>query len=289
MRRTIRLLGISRTAQDDTVQLHFHYRDSAQEQESVLFFDFPHACEEGLVTEISDAFLLALFPICARRDIDLASDVPASKEFYRKLHALNTFLGHQSQVYHAIQISAETTSFQRKGAQEWRLASGSMGVDCMHTLYCCENNPLYSRPTHLVFNNTGSNEEGGKLQEELLQGRIANTQAFCKEYGYQFLHVDSNYKSLFDMRYYYTHLFVNSAIAYMLGNYVSAYYVSSAGYLSQTLNYDLGPGHIDFVLYPFLDTHNVEFCTVEGDGVSRFFKTKDLVHYPPAHNPRINI
>ncbi|MBR0460008.1 MAG: hypothetical protein IJJ26_12285 [Victivallales bacterium] len=282
MRRTIQLRGISRLSQDDTVQLQFHFQDSAQEQESILFFTFPCSCEKALVTDISDAFLLALYPICARKDMDLTSDIPASKEFYRKLQALNTFLGHHSQVLHAIHISAETTEFERKGEQEWRLASGSLGVDCLHTLYCAEHNPLYPRPTHLVFNNTGSNEEGGKQQKELLQGRIANTQAFCKEYGYQFLFVDSNYKSLFGVRYVHTQLYINSAIAFMLGHEVSVYYVSSAGHLFQTLDFNHAPGHIDFLLYPFLNTHSLDFCTIEGDWTSRFYKTKDLVSYPPA-------
>ncbi len=284
MRRTIRLLGISKTPQDDKVKLQFHFRDSDQPQESDLVFTFPRSCEDKLVSETCDAFFLALFPICARRDIDLVSDIPASEDFYRKLHALNTFLGYVSHVYHTVHISAQTAVFKKRSNQEWRLASGSLGVDCLHTLYCCENNPLYPRPTHLIFNNTGSNEEGGKLHQELLQGRIANTQLFCKKYGYEFLFVDSNYKSLFDMRYVYTHLFVNSAIAYMLGHAVSLFFVSSSGDISNTLAFDGMPGHIDYLLYPYLSTSTVSFCFVEGDLIQRYDKIKHLVNYPPAQN-----
>lgn len=284
MRRTIRLLGISKTLQDDAVKLQFHFQDSTKSQPEDLFFTFPLFCKDELVLETCDAFFLALYPICARRDIDLASDIPASEDFYRKLHALNTFLGYVSHVYHTLNISAETTVFQKRGAQEWRLASGSLGVDCLHTLYCCENNPLYQRPTHLIFNNTGSNEEGGKLHQELLQGRIANTQLFCKQYGYEFLFVDSNYKSLFDMRYGYTHLFVNSAIAYMLGHSASLFFASSSGDISNTLAFDGTPGHIDYLLYPYLSTSTVSFCFVEGDLIQRYDKIKHLVNYPPAQN-----
>ena len=246
-RSYLRLLQISKVVtKEGECVLSFLFSDDTSKK--TLDFVFPAFCEQAIVNDRCDAFLLAMYPICARRNIDIYSDIPASKDFYRKINALNAFLAYKSSQYHRITIKAETMS-AAKVFRAWRLASGSLGVDSLHTLYVLDNNELYERPTHLVFNNTGSNEEGGVLHKELLQGRIENTMAFCKDNGYDFIFVDSNYKRLFEMRYGYTHLFVNASIAYMLGNSVSQFYVSSSGDTSNSLTYDGDPGHVDFVIY----------------------------------------
>jgi hypothetical protein len=281
MKHSIRLHRISKSINNKTVILRFHYSDSQADGEKELFFSFPLFCESALVDNRSEAFLLALFPICSRRNIHFYSNIAMSESFFQKINAFNTFLSYNSSQYHKIVLSAPTIKDERS-AKDWRLASGSLGVDSFHTLYVLDKNHLYRRPTHLVFNNTGSNEEGGMLHTNLLQGRMENTKRFCLENGYGFIFVDSNYKSLFEMRYVYTHLFVNSAIGYMLGNAVSTFYVSSSGDVAKTLEYDGPPGHVDFVIYPFLSSEIMEFVLAEGDFISRFDKMRDLVEYVPA-------
>ena len=196
-RAYIRLQRISKAVtKENECILSFIISDG--QSNKTLNFCFPAFCEQALVTDSCDAFLLAMYPICARRNIDIFSNVPASKDFFRKINALNAFLAYKSSLYHRITIKAEITSIE-KTSRAWRLASGSLGVDSFHTLYVLDNNELYERPTHLILNNTGSNEEGGVLHRELLLGRIENTKAFCEDNGYGFIFVDSNYKTLFGM------------------------------------------------------------------------------------------
>lgn len=250
---------------------------------TTLWFAFPDFCDGALEDELADGFLFSFIAICSRRGQDIKSDVPVDHLTRINLQSLIELLSNRCPgVYHHIKIDVPVVERNRlESSGDWVLASGSCGVDALHTLWCCEQFSFVNKPTHLVFNNTGSNEAGSD-PARLLVGRIEKSRSFCEENGFGFIYVDSNYSEVFQTHYSLTHLYVNQAIGHFLGRRASVYYCSSGGVEGNMLDFSGDPSYGEPVLLPLLSSSRMMPIHVPGDDIGRYDKIKHIADWAVA-------
>ena len=266
------------------VRLTVHADKNGMSQD--LWFEFSDQYRDWVVSDICDGALLALFPYCVANRIDIVSDVPASRDMLENIEALVSLLVQQNPAeYCAISVRAPVSDKVFASNRRAVLASGSCGVDSMHTLWAAEQAAYPVRPTHLIFNNSGSSLEGSD-PEGLLRGRIAKSAAFAQspEGGYGFIYANSNYSDFVDgMHYSLTHFYVNLAFGFLLANGVGQYLVSS-GYEPHKVVFHGDPAHAESILISYVNCTYFRVSHVAGDFCSRFNKVKHLLGYAPAQH-----
>lgn len=248
-----------------------------------LWFSFAELYQSAVVDEVCDGFLIALFPYCTRNGLSVNSCIPATRAVLQNLEALNSLLVQENpREYKAIHIEAPVSDwYPHPEFKRGILASGSCGVDALHTLWACEKSRYFDRPTHVVFNNTGSSDCGA-FKEELLAGRVSNSHDFAEKYGYGFIFADSNYAEFVEhLHYSLTNFYVNLSIGYLLAGGFLRYVVSS-GYEVNQISFADDPAHAEPVLVGYMSVPYFQVTHVAGDFIPRYRKVSELLDYPPA-------
>lgn len=259
------------------VRLEVFFMEGEKSWREPLWFEYEQCYAEYLVSDVCDGVLLALLPILTRHGWDLSSSVPATRAILQRMEALISLLNSENPAeFHAVRLNIPVLeTFVPKYTHRGILASASCGVDALHTLWAANRSLYFERPTHLVFNNTGSNEAGHD-PEMLRRGRIRHAASFCAANGYEFVFADSNYSALFGMHYSLTHLYVNVAVGYFLANRLGQYYISS-GLVPSSNTFSGDPAHAEATIIAYLSSPYFSVTHIAGDFCGRYAKVRDLI------------
>lgn len=275
--KTLSLQSLKKENVGDKVRLVAEFFSDGVLWKDPLWFEFDKQYEDALVTEVCDGFLVSMLAILSRWGVDFESAVPATRDVVCNMEALLDLLVQENpNDYKAIAINVPVVEgFDLPQKPRGIAASGSCGVDSLHTLFSVNRSKFFLKPTHLIFNNTGSNEAGPD-PKALLAGRIQHTKKFCEENGYEFIYVNSNYSQVFNEHYGITNLYVNMSVGYLLAKGIGTYYLSS-GFDVTEISFKGDPAHAEPILIHYLSSCYLKITHVAGDFRNRYGKVRDLI------------
>jgi hypothetical protein len=162
-----------------------------------VWFEVDHKYGQYLCPERCDGFLIGLLHYAMSCNHDITCLAPISEDLYYQIDTYLIDAVHKGDdsIFHRIKIIAETApDIDNAGA----VGSGiSCGIDSLHTIATHTNGKFKSHGiTHLTFFNVGANQEGLKAKE-LFEKKVKRAEAFCLEYNFELIKVDSNFMDEF--------------------------------------------------------------------------------------------
>ena len=148
------------------------------------------------------------------------------------------------------------------------------------------------RITHLTFFENGAHHGGQDLnlhEHELFTKQLERIKAFCNDYGYSLITVESNLNSFLlgffagsNIRGFgSTHTFRNCGITLLFQRLFRVYYYSSAG-IKEDIHFDItDSAHYDRLILPMVSTDNLLFYS-SGKTLTRLEKLQLITNYKPS-------
>lgn len=237
-----------------------------------------------LCHERADAFVIGLLHYAMSHNHSICSEAPVGEYLYYQLtNYLIDAISKGSPKMHAIKISARPDCSKLPCAHG--VGTGiSCGIDSLHVLAALENTTLEQHKiTHLTFNNVGSHGEGERAKR-LFQERKEMSETFCKEYGFEFVEINSNIMDVFPQNHFITHTFTSMFAVFSLQKLYSIYYYASGRPFSAFSLADtaLDCSYYDLLLAEAFSTDNLKIYS-EGGTLSRLEKTRKVVNYAPSY------
>lgn len=169
----------------------------------------------------------------------------------------------------------------------------SRGIDSFATFYEYYDFPLEDyRVAQLTYYNVGAHHGQGvkdRTMRERYLGQLVGTKAFCEEYNFPLLAIDTNlHQFYFDMfkfvRFDRTHIYRNLGCTLMFQKLFSKYYYSSSYNLNQfEVGVDLDHAHHEKWLIPLLSTENTTTISSNQDW-ERIDKTRFVADKEGCNN-----
>jgi len=240
-----------------------------------------------LTEDRADGFFVICAYKCIKEGWDLESEVPVSTRLlYQVQHYMKNVY---SETFEQKQSNIKAPFIDKVLPSAGGVGTGiTCGVDSLYTIatHCNIDNmqclPLYNI-THLVLLNVGSHDIGVEDAESLYSNRIELGRSFCKEYGFNFVNIDTNFKDFLSYDYTEYHGIVNGSTILLLQKLFKIYYSSSSYKISEfKLNrYDVS--QFELFNLAVLSTDNTIFYTTGGD-ISRYEKVRLLSKWKPSYN-----
>ena len=241
-----------------------------------MFFSVEKRFARGLVDNLSDAFLVAVFSHCMIEKLNIVCEAPVSRHLlYSLKNRLIPELSARTERYHQISITADAddTVFQSEKAVG---VGWSGGVDCMYTFMKNRNSELpHYKITHLVNINAGAFE--GSLENCMREFAFASEKAkkAAEEFGLEHIDIDTNIHLLYDEIYLSVAPQRLCAAVLALQKLFSNYYISSA-YEVTSLSFDENnSAYYEFTICSSLCTQNTSFYDI-GSNATRIEKLKQI-------------
>lgn len=258
---------------------------------------FNEVCFPYITIDRIDAYVLGLIYFAMRNGYDIYSEMPISEQLYYNLeyHLIDALIIGNPHLHRVKVIAPIVTSFPDTERQVLSATGISCGVDSLYTVATHSN--LVSLPSFtinsLCFFNIGAGFKGEEtVRTPLIEGRIHLAHSFCKEYGYRFLFVESDFHLVMNQIASYSHIenctYVNLFCVLHLQKEMKRYYISSAdSYSFFTVN---NPANSE----KFSSDYDLLTCMVAsingmsvysaGGNIKRIEKTRFLGdNYPPSY------
>lgn len=241
-----------------------------------------------VVTDRIDAYVWGLLHFAMNYGADIVSELPISDELYYNLtkHYIPTVSTARDNLK-SISINAPLVACIDSTC-EIAGTGISCGVDSLYTIktHTYDDIPESHRINTLAFFNAGSSMKGGDtLRTPLVQGRLELAEKFAKEYGFEFLFIETDIHLLINRYIGYDHVQYHTMMmlfcTYHLQSVIGKYYYSS-GYTYNEFYFGEGPASYDLFNFFNASIGKIKFYST-GAEVSRLEKTKALIDYEPAH------
>ena len=270
---------------------------SLGEKQERLWYRVKPEYGKYLCDDRADSFVITFFTFAMRRDLDIWSAYPISEKLWFQLttQVIPQLAVTSKGIGKEIRIFADTISKPYPNAGG--VGTGmSCGVDSFATLYeyteLCEI-PEY-KLTHLTHFNVGAHhgQTGSfnpELQRSLYLKDAAMVQAFCDEYGYKLITVDSNLTEVINTFFGYMEFsifvsYLNVATVLLLQKLFSRYYCSPAYNLDQfNCGLEKTSAHYEGWLLPNLSTETTSFYN-SNKNWTREDKLKQIVNFPQSYD-----
>ncbi|MGA2801098.1 MAG: hypothetical protein ABSE97_01800 [Verrucomicrobiota bacterium] len=264
------------------VSAEFH----TSEHKDVLWFKLDAKCQDYVVTERGDAFLIGLLLYAMARGEDIHLDCPISEKLYYNLsNYLIPALSLANPKLLPIKViprELEHSSINQRNA----VGTGfSGGVDSFCTFYDHFVNPqcpVNYRLTHLAFFNVGSHGDfGGEAARALFHKRLDDLKQFPIDAGLEFIVVDSNISEILQMSFLATSTIRSIAPVLLLQKLFRVYLFSSAYRMSDFQMLDDDDGHYEVLTLSMLSTESLDLYS-SGCQYTRVQKTAIIAGYEPT-------
>ena len=253
-------------------------------KENFLWYEVDERYHEYLTIERTDAFLVGLFLLGIKNNMDIKVEGPVSTKLFYTLNIYLLPLLGEIRGERPIKIFCNnlvSDPIESAGA----IGTGlSCGIDSFSTIYSHlgEDSPEDYKITHFTFFNVGSNGTlGGEKARKLFHKRLALVTPCAEELGKELITVDSNINEILQWTFNETHTYRNISASLVLQKLFKAYYYSS----SYSIKYfDLKPkscGHFDIFNMSMLSTENISFYS-SCPHQTRVEKTKMVSQFEPA-------
>lgn len=250
--------------------------------------------KETVVTDRIDAYVWGLMTLAMSLGMDIESEIPISKSLYYNLeyHFIDSLSYHNAE-WRRIHIKAPLMDDVQNN-QAHIVATGiSCGIDSLYTIatHTDSNTPDSHTINTLAFFNAGASYYPDQpLRSDLVNARIDMARHFARDYGYNFLFVESNLPQIIAKYHAYSHVenhtYMMLFCTYMLQGSIDHYYYSS-GYSYDKFSFNaIAKNHGDAAYYDLFTLSMASIGNLKyhstGGSVTRFEKTKALVDYTPA-------
>lgn len=249
---------------------------------------------DKVVTDRIDAFVWGFMFFALCKGYDIVSSMPITDELYYNLeyHFIGALTNTNTSL-HKIHIKAPLVSTLKSNTQQIIATGISCGVDSLYTIakHTSDVIPKNNRINTLTFFNAGSSMREIRTMENLIKGRLLNAQNFAKEYGFNFIFIDTNLPLIINKYIPYSHIENNTYMAlfcsYHLQRDIKTYYYSSGySYAEFTLkreriNSELDSEHYDLLTLSMASINGMKFYSAGGE-VNRVEKTKYIISYAPT-------
>lgn len=247
----------------------------------------------NIVTDRADAYIWGLIFFAIQHGYDIVSKVPISESLY---YNLNTFfidaLTNSNPHFYRTRIECDTIT-DIHGDRTVVATGISCGIDSLYTIKNAGYG-LNHKINTLTFYNAGAAHfsDSTELRTALVEDRINLAKSFAHEYGYDFVFIESNIHLIMQKYYWYNHVDMHTYsmlfCSYHLQKILKHYYYSSGYSLKEfelPQNTEVGgndTSHYDLLI---LSQASISGMTFHSSGAhkTRLEKTKDLIHYAPAH------
>lgn len=240
----------------------------------------PYLCHER-----SDAFVIGILNYAMLNGHDITCTSPMGEDLYYQLtNYLIDALTRESKTLHKTVLITETDSSVLPSAQA--IGTGiSCGIDSLHTLSQQTNTRLKKHNiTHLAFHNVGSHGVGERAKT-FFSGRKALVEQFAKEYGFDFVAVNSNIMDIIPQNHFLTEIYTSTFAIYALQKLYATYYHASSYALSEFSLKESekhAASQYELLFFYACSTKTLTLYD-EGASLSRFEKTKLVTEYEPSY------
>lgn len=257
-------------------------------EKKTLWFGVEEQYAKYLLSERSDAFVIALLQYAIRNGHDIIAESPMTRRIYEQLTeqflpCYNRMHGDfKCQSGHAVSIKCQVD--EEVPALGKAVGTGiSCGVDSLHVF------ASHSDITHAcVWNLHGvTNEETAEKRKIGWKNLVSQAKLFCEETGHELVIGDTNFdRGCFDdLQFDGLTTYGNLFAIHSLQKLWRKYFVAS-GYAIK--DFDLGmsvfgdPAHYEYILLPFVsgDHYSIQLDAPEKPRVE---KIPALINYAPAH------
>ena len=250
-----------------------------------VWFQVDQKYRDYLCWERSDAFVVGVLNYAKRHGHDIKTTTPMSVELYYQLeHYLIDAVCKNEPKFHRVKLTSEIASKHLPCAGA--VGTGiSCGIDSFYTITLHEQANLEKfKITHLTFNNVGSHGEGDTATR-VYQAQKKRAEAFCQEFGYEFVANDSNIMDVVPQSHYFTHTYSSCfAVLALQKLFTIYYYASSSAFEDFNLlnTYEKACGSYDLLSLQCFSTQNLKFYS-SGGNASRLEKTRFVADYTPSY------
>ena len=251
-----------------------------------VWFEVDKKYSQYLCWERCDAFLTGLLHYAMVNNHDINCLAPLSEDLYYQIdtYLINALYKGNKQFFHRIKIFADIApQLDNAGAAGTGI---SCGIDSMHSIACHSNTAYKSHNiTHLILFNIGKYDSGSQA-DNLFKRRAERAEAFCLEYNFEFVKIDSNFMAEFIQDNLFVHTFRGVAFVFILQK-LFAYYYYSSGYTFwdfsiNNIQRKKDPAFYDLLLLDMFSTSKLKFYS-EGATESRLEKTIVVANYEPSY------
>ena len=254
-------------------------------ESKTVWFEVEKKYGAYLCWERCDAFLIGLLHYAMVHNHDITCLAPLSEDLYYQLdtYLIDALCQGNCDFFHRIKITADIApNLENAGA----VGTGiSCGIDSLHTIATHANTDFKShRITHLVLFNVGVFDSGTEA-DELFKKRVARAEAFCSEYNFEFVKIDSNFMGAFVQDNLLVHTFRDVAFVYILQKLFAYYYYSSGHIFLDFSLHNSGKkdsARYDLFLLDMFSNSKLRFYS-EGATKSRIEKTRIVANYEPSY------
>lgn len=252
-------------------------------EEFGLFFNVLPEFGHMVSRRVDAAAVTALVPAMERGE-QLILEGTVTDEL---LHALNGDFQEviKNVIPRLTKVKVTATDAAPPGPRRSGVAAGfSAGVDSYSAIseyYLADKIPDSLRLSHLLFNNVGAHERGGRM---VFKNRLARASAASRKLGLPLVVVDSNAEKLYGgFGFVQTHTFRNAAVAFLLQSGVGTFlYASGFPYSEVKVSPSYGSAYSDAVSLPTISTSSLTLRSV-GSSLTRVEKTLQAVSIPVSY------
>lgn len=251
-----------------------------------IWYEVDDIYRDGLCTERSDTFLVALLPYLMKNNIDVVLEGKVSERLYHQLTAyLIPAFDKYVRGYSAVSVSAELDAAVLPSGKA--VGTGcSGGIDSLYTIACNTGNKATGHNiTHLTFFNAGSHgNHGGEQARRFFHERLERMRLLAEELGLPLIAVDTNINEFLLLNHLETHTFRSLSAVLALQKLFSVYYYSSGYPLSEfsISKVYAAIAYADLFMAHCLTTENTCFY-ISGLSETRMDKTRVVAGFPPAY------
>lgn len=259
-----------------------------------LYFSVDLKYKEYLVTEKSDAFLLAVMYYAMVKGYDITWEQPCNNRLvYQLRNYYIPVLAKECEYNKSIKLDGPITHkiIDSKGA----VATGlSNGVDSIYTIkkHIDIDDEMY-RLTHVLFTDWFNSDFSEAYKKDYLDNYLSRLPMNAKELGLEFIYVHFNVDELFSVG----HIkmpygiiqdqglsaFKYCAMAFALEKLIGVYYFSNGFPLSDFTFKIYDCAYFDLFTLPLIETQQMLFYST-GMEVSRLEKVKEIVDWEYTKN-----
>ena len=283
-----------RLIENDDATASLVYSIDVKETHRDLYFKFSKNYKDYACENLADGVVVILLSYAMRGGYDIESAVPVSgRLYYSIMKQLIPQLYYCTKNVYKPVIKAPLS--QERFSPTGVGTAISCGVDSLTTLkeYTVDCKQEEYRLTLLTFYQNGAHHlDKGRLdkeQEELFLGQAERVEAFCSQYGYPLLRVDSNLQECLASLLWYdsfhrTHIYRNVGITLLFQKLIKVYYYSST-YKPNDFSCSLliDPAHYEKYLLPHLSTENTTFYS-SNECMTRLEKTEYISSFPQSYD-----
>ncbi|WP_164667405.1 hypothetical protein [Virgibacillus doumboii] len=263
------------------IQALFEYNQNT----NTLWYEVEEKYSEYLTDETADGFFVGLLFYALKNGYDIEVSAPVSQNLY---YSINNYLAPLLAKIHGfsnIKITCEeliTEPIKSKGAVGTGL---SCGIDSFATIidHLSNSCPESYKITHYTFFNVGSHgDNGGEKARKLFKERAEITRKYAREFGKEFISVDSNISEILSMNFRKTNTLRSLSAVLILQKLFNVYYYSSSVPLYRFKLKKEDSAGFDIFNTNMLSTETIRFfssCPI----ITRVEKTKLVADYTPSY------